>query len=70
MLKLKSGDELLSFSNAQGLRLIMVPVQVRAVKIYVAQPMEVALLKKKKEGMKTGSNSVYDKIDAFLTFYL
>jgi hypothetical protein len=48
----------------------MVPVQVRAVKIYVAQPMEVALLKKKKEGMKTGSNSVYDKIDAFLTFYL
>jgi hypothetical protein len=35
----------------------------------MSQPMEVALLKKR-EGMKTGSNSVYDKIDAFLTFYL
>jgi hypothetical protein len=31
--------------------------------------LQVALVKKK-EGMKTGSNSVYDKIDDFLTFSL
>jgi hypothetical protein len=52
MLKLKSGVRIAGFQhfNAKGLKLIIVvPVQVRAVKIYVAA-MEVALLKKK-EGM-------------------
>jgi hypothetical protein len=56
---------ILSIPNAQGSRLLIVVVQLGAVKIYVAA---VETLRKKERQDETQSTQFTTKIDGFLSF--